>query len=646
MSWSDLVQTDNRAYARRLMAQEKMTISDEATLTVDSNEDFSLPGQSVIYGADFEQLPPPGEFFTGKILLEGGTLHAIASKKKQTYAIWNYQTYSPEITIKNTNLIFDNYYMGVYFKNGILNISSDKGKGITLNDVDYGFALYGDSKVILQNLKTSFNNINYQGFYITDNANLNINEGIVAFSNKENTGKAYAVAGRSASIINFHNDKTIIDNFVCGFDLKGDSFLDISSQELSLSNVQNIFVADENSKANVFLEKVNSSDSEMFAAANQNAQISVESNDFDVNSDIVAAAFIDSKIDITANTIADIKGLLHADGNGSISEGDDKATINLNFNVNAENKYKSLTKNSAGSLNFTGDAIAVNKGKVNLNLGQGSYWEGRSDDFKDADSEEWRQEHGQEFGDVASDLQSSGRVNVTMSDGAYWNVTGQSWVSKLDGNGTIDLRGSETGGYAIHIGEITGSNTFLVNLDKDNKSQSDMIYVYNGSGAAEQNIVISNRDEVLDSMDVGERVRFATVANASGGFISDGMTTEFSGKKSISTFGRNTQIRDAGVKNVNFKIVYEPYNTDKATAEEDLGYNGGESFNDTKPGNEYVESIYSEGENPYNVYIERLMQSEGNDDISDIGKTVVDLSGYFAQSDPVKRSFYMFDSLG
>ena len=104
------------------------------------------------------------------------------------------------------------------------------------------------------------------------------------------------------------------------------------------------------------------------------------------------------------------------------------------------------------------------------------------------------------------------------------------------------------------------------------------------------------------------------------------MTTEFSGQKSISTFGSNTQIRDAGVKNVNFKIVYEPYNTDKATAEEDLGYNGGESFNDTKPGNEYVESIYSEGENPYNVYIERLVQSEGNDDISDIGKTVVDLS--------------------
>ena len=167
-------------------------------------------------------------------------------------------------------------------------------------------------------------------------------------------------------------------------------------------------------------------------------------------------------------------------------------------------------------------------------------------------------------------------MNVTVSDGAYWNVTGQSWVSKLDGNGTIDLRGSETSGYAIHIGEITGSNTFLVNLDKDNKRQSDMIYVYNGSGAAEQNIVISNRDEVLGSMDVGERVRFATVANASGGFISDGMTTEFSGQKSISTFGRNTQIRDAGVKNVNFKIVYESYNTDKATAEEDLGYNGGD----------------------------------------------------------------------
>ena len=311
-------------------------------------------------------------------------------------------------------------------------------------------------------------------------------------------------------------------------------------------------------------------DADIAVYSTNQAIVSVSSKNLEFKTDAVAWAEKSGQISLSASESADVKGVIYADSNGAESS-QTNATVTLSF----ENKEDSQ-KTRSNKFNFTGDAISLNNGVVNISLGNGSLWTGRSDDFKDADSEEWRQEHGQEFGDVVSDLQSSGRVNVTVSDGAYWNVTGQSWVSKLDGNGTIDLRGSETGGYAIHIGEITGSNTFLVNLDKDNKRQSDMIYVYNGSGAAEQNIVISNRDEVLGSMDVGERVRFATVANASGGFISDGMTTEFSGQKSISTFGRNTQIRDAGVKNVNFKIVYESYNTDKATAEEDLGYNGGD----------------------------------------------------------------------
>ena len=148
-----------------------------------------------------------------------------------------------------------------------------------------------------------------------------------------------------------------------------------------------------------------------------------------------------------------------------------------------------------------------------------------------------------------------------------------------------------------------------------------MIYVYNGSGADEQNIVISNREEVLSSLEVGDRVRFATVANASGGFVSDGMTTEIKGD-SIGTFGKSTQIRDAGVKNVSFKVVYEPYHTDQTSEEEDLGYNGGSDFNDVKPGNEYVDTIYSQGENPYNVYIERTE----NTDITDAGRTILNMS--------------------
>ncbi|WP_307761634.1 hypothetical protein, partial [uncultured Succinatimonas sp.] len=513
------------------------------------------------------------------------------------------------------NFILNNFNIGIYAKNGSVLFDNDTKK-VSINNAKTGIKALNKAKI-------SFNNGNFE---LT-----NVSTGV------------YATQQSEIKLSNVNTTLTNVDCFVYSTD---NSDISLQGKVVSRQNANQYFInavggskvlakfKNADIKTGTFVYSgsdasvnINSSsilaDSINFAYAQDNSLINININNFiATGTEFFAGASENSNIILTATDSAKISGLLIADAINAFSDQNQKASVELNLGVSESNSF---VRNSNNFI-FNGDAITANKGTINLNLGQGSYWEGRSDDFKDADSEEWRQEHGQEFGDVVSDLQSSGRVNVTMSDGAYWNVTGQSWVSKLDGNGTIDLRGSETGGYAIHIGEITGSNTFLVNLDKDNKSQSDMIYVYNGSGAAEQNIVISNRDEVLDSMDVGERVRFATVANASGGFISDGMTTEFSGKKSISTFGKNTQIRDAGVKNVNFKIVYEPYNTDKATAEEDLGYNGGESFNDTKPGNEYVESIYSEGENPYNVYIERLVQSEGNDDISDIGKTVVDLS--------------------
>ena len=128
MTWGELTQSTGEGgglWARGLMANEKLTILNEATLTADFNNEHVIAGECVIYGVDFEQLPPPGEFYTGEILLEGGTLHAIATKKSKTYAIWNYKEYAPEITIKNTNLIFDNYQMGVRFDNGLLKIEND-----------------------------------------------------------------------------------------------------------------------------------------------------------------------------------------------------------------------------------------------------------------------------------------------------------------------------------------------------------------------------------------------------------------------------------------------------------------------------------------------------------------------------------------
>lgn len=542
-----------------IMGNEKVEISNDATITFDFVEDSSLyPIQTLIYGYTTKE---DNSKIYGEILIDGeGTLKGIANSSSSGYAIYNDDEYSSDITINKTSFDIEGFQYGIISYAG--EVRFNQNPTISIKNSKYGLFSSGNTEIEFNDVGTFSTTDIYVGFYT-----------------------------KGDSKISFNNLKVIdLKNNDYGFYSKGNSSVGITTQSLSIENSEFGLDTAENADVTINAEKITTKSIGYLALAQANSE---------------------ATINITKE--AQLEGTLLSDALAADPTIERKGTINLRLN---SNKTTATTK----TFSWVGDAIAANNGNINLSLGEGTYWEGRSDDFKDADSAEWRQAHGTEFDDFES-LQSSGRINVNLDKGAYWNVTGQSWVTKLDGNGTIDLRGSETGGYAIHIGEITGSNTFLVNLDKDNKAQSDMIYVYNGSGADEQNIVISNREEVLSSLEVGDRVRFATVANASGGFVSDGMTTEIKGD-SIGTFGKSTQIRDAGVKNVSFKVVYEPYHTDQTSEEEDLGYNGGSDFNDVKPGNEYVDTIYSQGENPYNVYIERTE----NTDITDAGRTILNMS--------------------
>lgn len=542
-----------------IMGNEKVEISNNATITFDFVEDSSLyPIQTLIYGYTTKE---DNSKIYGEILIDGeGTLKGIANPSLSGYAIYNDDEYSSDITINKTSFNVEGFQYGIVSYAG--KVQFNQNPTISIKNSEYGLFSSGNTEIEFNDVGTFSTTDIYVGFYT-----------------------------KGDSKISFNNLKVIdLKNNDYGFYSKGNSSVGITTQSLSIENSEFGLDTAENADVTINAEKITTKSIGYLALAQANSE---------------------ATINITKE--AQLEGTLLSDALAADPTIERKGTINLRLN---SNKTTVTTK----TFSWVGDAIAANNGNINLSLGEGTYWEGRSDDFKDADSAEWRQAHGTEFDDFES-LQSSGRINVNLDKGAYWNVTGQSWVTKLDGNGTIDLRGSETGGYAIHIGEITGSNTFIVNLDKDNKAQSDMIYVYNGSGADEQNIVISNREEVLSSLEVGDRVRFATVANASGGFVSDGMTTEIKGD-SIGTFGKSTQIRDAGVKNVSFKVVYEPYHTDQTSEEEDLGYNGGSDFNDVKPGNEYVDTIYSQGENPYNVYIERTE----NTDITDAGRTILNMS--------------------
>lgn len=285
---------------------------------------------------------------------------------------------------------------------------------------------------------------------------------------------------------------------------------------------------------------------------------------------------------------------------------------------------KAAGASNSSNIKFSGDALAANGGELSLALGDGGVWHGRADDYKDAESEEWRKAHTDIFAPQFSNgIQSNGFVNVDLGSGSVWNVTGQSWVSKLEGDGHIYLNGEETGGYAVHIGELTGSNTFYLNLYNGDKiGDGDMIYIAK-EVSAPQKIEIVNRDTVLSSMKAGDRIRFATIGGEVG--FSEGAAST----QPAAAFGRSTRIKDAGMLNVDFSIDYLDYNHADNDDENHDAYHGGQEMQEDKPGAKYVDSIYGTNENSQNVYITRLESTENPTEepkLSDAGRTVLNMS--------------------
>ncbi|CDB35159.1 outer membrane autotransporter barrel domain protein [Phascolarctobacterium sp. CAG:266] len=342
----------------------------------------------------------------------------------------------------------------------------------------------------------------------------------------------------------------------------------------------------------------------------------------DIKGDIVAAN--SGKINLTVNKAADITGDIEATNGGTIDfklaanadmivSGEDNTLIN----AGASTKGISLMADEAAS-GTTGNVQAANGGVINITLGEGAYFAGRVDDYADAGNGNWNNQDHQTLFDseFAANVESSGTVNMTINGGA-WNLTEQSWVTKLNGtDATIYLDGDGTGGHALHIGTLTGgTNNFVMNVRPD--VTGDMLYVKNGSGTA-QNLVINNAKEVLENMKEGDVVRFATVAEPGNGFASGDIMSP-----AAQTFGRSTTISDQGLFDVDFDILYTKYGEE---VEGDLGtdeaYNG-TAFDENKAGTDYIDNTYG-GANAYNVNIKRKSVTERNQ--SDAAKTIINMS--------------------
>lgn len=314
-------------------------------------------------------------------------------------------------------------------------------------------------------------------------------------------------------------------------------------------------------------------------------------------------------------------------------------------------KSADISLTTKAALAYEGDALAANGGNVAVILGAGSFWNGRADDYQDAADAGWLASHTNNL-ETKFDgkVTGNGTVTIDMGKESTWNVTGQSWATELKGDDSYIILGSDENGngYALHVNSVKGSNTFAMNVRPD--ETGNMLYVQNGINT-QQNLVILNDDEVLENMDEGDAIRFATIKNSGGGFNGDGNISDDSvlPGNNVQTFGSNTRISDAGMFNVDFDIVYNDYNekmdgdlaaeNENSTVDEinDV-YNGGE-FSETKPGSEYVDEVYggktdgtetnsiaeaAEEYTPQNAYIVRKSVTKEN--LSDAGKTIINMS--------------------
>lgn len=321
----------------------------------------------------------------------------------------------------------------------------------------------------------------------------------------------------------------------------------------------------------------------------------------------------DGKLPVVEENGINTVNLNYQNGAGSNIKGDIISGYGGNITIgNADGISTLSTRNNAGTLNLTGDALSANGGKLSINLTSGSTWTGRADDYQDADLKE-QVESGFFNPKFSHDIAASGTVNVNLAEGATWDVTGQSWLTKLEGTGgVIDMRngGADDKSHAVHIGDLEGSHTFVMDLDTEH-SVSDMLFI-KGNAGGEQKLWI-NSINGLENLKDGDSLRFATVN-------SEGLT--FSGDYNFGSYENaknGIMLADNGVMNNAFVIKSEKYDVNDSKKENE-GYNGGTEFDEVKPGDEYVDENYADATNWL------LAKDSSGDKVSDAGKTIINMS--------------------
>ena len=267
-----------------------------------------------------------------------------------------------------------------------------------------------------------------------------------------------------------------------------------------------------------------------------------------------------SEITLSENGSHEIYGNIKSHGNTSIKIG------------GKGNKISSSSDNEPLKV------IATKGGKIDISLVDGILT-GIVDDGRAADANA-----------------NGGTINLNLDNGT-WKTQGKSFVTSIDlrNNGNIIFTEE---GTSVDIENLSGdgNGTFGMTVNAINKSEGNMLYVKESNGGI-YNVALQNSN--LEDIKIGERIRFATIGNNA---------------KTNNLGFKVLDIKERGIRDINFKVEKEEF--DKNDSENEI-YNGGQTSNDKKPGNDYVVGNYQDGENWY-----LTRNSSGN--INDIGTAIME----------------------
>lgn len=267
------------------------------------------------------------------------------------------------------------------------------------------------------------------------------------------------------------------------------------------------------------------------------------------------------------------------------------------FNSSSAAEAKAGSIAISGNAAIYGDIYAVDGGTIDLNLkGSDSVLIGQADAWLElADSQTI--DHTatlQNISNASLNPTSSGKISISLTDGASWFALGQSSLTSLDNQGTVDMTTSP--GATVFARNLTGNGAFNMTLDPSG-SNGNMLFVAGALAADSHNTInvkLNSTVRAGASLDDLVGVRFATT----GGAVDSYNGSEF-----------KAQMLDEGFRNVTLTVAKEAY--DKTKTAENSKYNGANAgAGDYKPGNDYVDHIF--GDEGTNWYIAGQLE-EGTD---------------------------------